>query len=91
MSKKDHERGNEDPQIGNPTVAEGICDMKRNMILIPKPHSTFVSVQCTQCDEKKVVFSHASLDIYCKKCGAMLLQKTGSKAKILGKVISNLD
>ena len=65
--------------------------MKKNMILIPKPHSKFNLVQCSQCDEKRIVFSHATADVYCKKCGAMLVKKTGSKAEILGKVMSDLD
>lgn len=91
MSKKDYEGRNEDPQIGDPTIAKVVCGMKRNMILIPKPHTTFILIQCNQCDEKKVVFSHTTADVYCKKCGAMLVKKTGSKAEILGKVINNLD
>jgi len=65
--------------------------MKKTMILIPKPHTTFILTQCDQCDERKVVFSHATADIYCKKCGAMVVKRTGSKAEILGKVINNLD
>jgi small subunit ribosomal protein S27e len=65
--------------------------MKKTMILIPKPHTTFILTQCDQCDERKVVFSHATADVYCKKCGAMVVKRTGSKAEILGKVINNLD
>jgi small subunit ribosomal protein S27e len=65
--------------------------MKKNMILIPKPHTKFILVQCSQCDEKRVVFSHTTADLYCKKCGAMLVKKTGLKAEILGKVMSDLD
>jgi ribosomal protein S27E len=64
--------------------------MKKNMILIPKPHTTFILIQCGQCDEEKVVFSRTTSDAYCKKCGSMLLKRTGSKAEILGKVIKNL-
>lgn len=65
--------------------------MKKNMILIPKPHTRFILTQCSQCDEKKIVFSHTTADVYCKKCGAMLVKRIGSKADILGKVINNLD
>ncbi|HET6730441.1 MAG TPA: 30S ribosomal protein S27e [Nitrososphaeraceae archaeon] len=91
MPKKNDERRNETPQIGDPTLVEVECFMKRDMILIPKPHSNFIQIQCDQCDEKRIVFSHATVDIYCKKCGAMLARRTASKAEILGKVISNLD
>jgi small subunit ribosomal protein S27e len=65
--------------------------MKKNMILIPKPHTSFILTQCDQCDEKKVVFSHCTSDVYCKKCGNMLVRRTGAKAEILGKVIKHLD
>jgi small subunit ribosomal protein S27e len=91
LSKENHERRNEDPQIGDPTLIEVEHFMKRNMILIPKPHSSFIQIQCNQCDENRIVFSHTTVDIYCKKCGAMLVKRTGSKAEILGKVIGNLD
>lgn len=65
--------------------------MKRESIMIPKPRSSFLSVQCPQCNEKSVVFSHTTSDVACKSCGEPLAQKTGSRASILGKVISVLD
>jgi len=43
--------------------------MRKENILIPKPRSNFLSVRCTSCQEKQVIFSHATSDINCKSCG----------------------
>jgi small subunit ribosomal protein S27e len=59
--------------------------------MIPKTQSNFVSVQCTNCREKKVVFTHTTSDINCASCGQPLAEKTGGKAKILGNVVGILD
>ena len=65
--------------------------MKRESIMIPKPRSAFLSVQCEKCGEKAVVFSHTTTDIACKSCGEMLATKAGSQAIISGKVLDRLD
>ena len=65
--------------------------MKKENILIPKPKSNFLSVQCTSCQEKQVIFSHATIDINCKSCGNQIAKKTGGKASVLGEVLSTLD
>ena len=66
-------------------------EMKRESIMIPKPRSSFLSVQCPKCGEKAIVFSHTTSDIACKSCGEKLVEKSGSKASILGTVLSALD
>jgi len=65
--------------------------MRRNNILIPKPRSNFVSVECEQCGEKTIVFTHTTIDINCKSCGKLIAQKTGARAILFGKTISILD
>ena len=65
--------------------------MKRENIMVPKPRSNFLSVQCTKCSEKAIVFSHTTTNINCKSCGEPLAEKGGSKAKILGEVLGILD
>ena len=65
--------------------------MKRENIMIPKPRSAFLSVQCAKCGEKAVVFSHTTADVSCKSCGELLAERSGSKAAILGKVLGALD
>jgi small subunit ribosomal protein S27e len=59
--------------------------------MVPKPRSNFLSVQCTECKEKTILFTHTTTDIYCKSCGQLIAKKTGGKAKILGKVLNILD
>jgi small subunit ribosomal protein S27e len=65
--------------------------LRRNNIMIPKPRSNFISVQCTKCEEKKVIFTHTTTEIYCKNCGQLIAKTAGSRAKILGKVLNTLD
>jgi ribosomal protein S27E len=65
--------------------------MKRENIMIPKPGSAFLSVQCAKCGEKAVVFSHTTMDVSCKSCGEPLAIRSGSKAISAGKVLGALD
>jgi small subunit ribosomal protein S27e len=65
--------------------------MKRENILIPKPKSHFLSVQCSSCKEKQVIFSHATSDINCKSCGNPIAKKTGGRANVLGEILTTLD
>ncbi len=59
--------------------------------MIPKPRSSFLSVQCGKCGEKAIVFSHSTTNINCKSCGELLAEKSGSLASILGKTLGALD
>lgn len=61
--------------------------MKREHILIPKPNSTFLSIECENCNEKKIAYSHSNSDIICDKCNSILLEKTGAKAKIHCRIV----
>jgi small subunit ribosomal protein S27e len=60
-------------------------------MMIPKPRSSFLSVQCEKCGEKTIVFSHTTSNISCKSCGELLAECSGSRAIILGKVLEALD
>jgi small subunit ribosomal protein S27e len=60
-------------------------------MMMPKPRSSFLSVQCAKCGEKTTVFSHTTTNISCKSCGELLAERSGSKAQILGKVLEALD
>jgi small subunit ribosomal protein S27e len=64
---------------------------KKNTVLVPKPGSKFISVQCNQCGEKRIIFSHSTMDINCKSCGEAIAKKTGSKASVLAKVVEVFD
>lgn len=65
--------------------------MKRESIMMPKPRSSFLSVQCAKCGEKAIVFSHTTINISCKSCGELLAERAGSKANIISKVLEVLD
>jgi small subunit ribosomal protein S27e len=65
--------------------------MRKDTIMIPKPRSNFLSVQCTKCEEQRVIFSHTTMDLFCKSCGELIAKKTGARANILGKIINTID
>jgi small subunit ribosomal protein S27e len=65
--------------------------MSKRNIMIPKPRSNFVSVQCNECGEKRVIFTYTTKDVDCKACGHALARKTGGKANINAKVLNILD
>ncbi len=85
MSVQDDEARDEDPQAGD------LTGLKRENVMIPKPRSAYLSVQCAKCGEMAVVFSHTTTDISCKSCGELLAEPSGSKAVVLGKILGALD
>ena len=90
MPKKNDERRNENAKVRNSTIILVVV-MKKENILIPKPKSKFLSVQCPECQEKTTIFSHTTVDIQCKSCGKLIAVKRGGKARILGKLLAVLD
>ena len=64
--------------------------MKEN-ILIPKPNSNFLHIQCSKCEEKNIVYSHTTSNIYCKSCNELLADRSGGRAKINGNLLNPLD
>jgi small subunit ribosomal protein S27e len=64
--------------------------MKEN-VLIPKPNSAFLNIQCSKCGENNIIYSHTTSNIYCKSCHELLAERSGGKAKINGNLISALD
>ena len=65
--------------------------MKKEQILIPKPSSKFQRVQCKECNEESVVYSHVATNVTCKSCGNILAESTGSRAKINGKILRSAE
>ncbi|MBI5378154.1 MAG: 30S ribosomal protein S27e [Nitrosopumilaceae archaeon] len=65
--------------------------MKKGQILIPKPASKFQRVQCNECNEESVVYSHVATNVTCKSCGNILAESTGSRAKINGKILGSAE
>ena len=64
--------------------------MRRERILIPEPNSKFLKVNCKECEEENIVYSHASTPVTCKSCGNIIAKPTGSKAQIIGKISETL-
>jgi small subunit ribosomal protein S27e len=67
------------------------CIMKRAHVWIPKPGSKFQRVQCKECGEENVVYSHVSSIVTCKACGNTLAEPTGSICKPNGKILGSAD
>jgi small subunit ribosomal protein S27e len=65
--------------------------MKKDHIEIPEPSSKFHKVNCGECDELQVVYSHASTAVACNSCGNAIAEPTGSKAKINGKISGSAE
>ena len=55
--------------------------------LFPKPKSYFLLVQCPECSNKQIIFSHASIKVKCLVCGTILAEPSGGKAIIRGKIL----
>ncbi len=58
--------------------------MKKDHVDIPAPSSRFYKVECIDCDEQQVVYSHATTRVFCNQCGNPLASSSGSKARIEG-------
>jgi small subunit ribosomal protein S27e len=64
--------------------------MKEN-VLIPKPNSAFLNIQCSKCGENNIIYTHTTSNISCKSCNELLAERSGGKAKINGNIIGTLD
>lgn len=65
--------------------------MKRTHIPIPVPNSVFNKVNCNECDEQQIVYSHVTTPVTCNSCGNTIAQPMGSRAKINGKISGSVD
>jgi small subunit ribosomal protein S27e len=65
--------------------------MKKHTIMIPKPRSNFIKVECDICKNVRVMYTFSTQRILCTSCNAELIQSTGGQAKIFGKVLETLD
>ena len=65
--------------------------MKKHNIMIPKPPSNFVKIECDSCQNTAILYSYSTKKIQCKSCNADLVINTGGQAQIFGKVLETLD
>lgn len=47
----------------------------------------FVKVQCVDCENEQVIFSHASSEVKCEVCGKTLASPGSGKAEINTKIL----
>jgi small subunit ribosomal protein S27e len=59
--------------------------------VIRVPSSRFLEVMCKKCKSKQIIFSKASSVVSCLKCGEILAEPTGGKARIKAKVLRILS
>ncbi|MEM4295247.1 MAG: 30S ribosomal protein S27e [Candidatus Anstonellales archaeon] len=45
--------------------------------------SKFIKLKCKECGNEQVSFSHATKEVLCLGCGALLLEPTGGKAHVV--------
>ena len=65
--------------------------MKKRKILIPQPKSKFILIQCPDCENRQIIFDHASTLVRCLVCGRVLARPTGGKAIIEAKILQILE
>lgn len=65
--------------------------MKKRKILIPQPKSRFLLVQCPDCENRQIIFDHASIVVRCLVCNRVLARPTGGKAVVEAKVLEVLE
>ena len=65
--------------------------MKKDHVDIPLPSSRFHRLECDECNEEQVVYSHATTEVNCDQCGSPLAKPTGSKARLSGKIKGAAD
>ncbi len=54
--------------------------------------SNFIKVKCKKCGNVQTVFSHATREVVCLGCGAVLLEPTGGKAHLVyGEIVEVVD
>jgi len=63
----------------------------RRRILVPQPRSRFLLVVCPNCGHKQAIFSHSTFPVVCLSCGHRLVETTGGKARVAGKIEAILD
>jgi small subunit ribosomal protein S27e len=65
--------------------------MKKHNIMIPKPRSNFVKVECESCQNSMILYTYSTKIILCNSCSAELVVNTGGHAKLHGKIIETMD
>jgi small subunit ribosomal protein S27e len=65
--------------------------MKKHNIMIPKPRSNFVKIECESCQNTMILYTYSTKAILCKSCNAEISINTGGQSQIKGKILETLD
>jgi small subunit ribosomal protein S27e len=65
--------------------------MKKERISIPQPHSNFLLVKCSNCENEQIIYSMTNTNIECKVCENTIAERTGGKSKINAVILRRLD
>ncbi len=60
------------------------------MEIVKVPKSKFLRVRCKKCNNKQIIFSKASTEVRCLKCGEILALPKGGNAEIRAKILDIL-
>ena len=53
--------------------------------------SKFLKVNCPDCENESVLFSNAATTVNCELCGSTLATSAGGRAKVVAKVVEELE
>ncbi|MEM4312312.1 MAG: 30S ribosomal protein S27e [Nitrososphaerales archaeon] len=65
--------------------------MKKERITLPRQKSLYLQVQCQECGNKQIVYSHTTSEVKCKICGTLIAKNTGGKAIIYSSIVRRFD
>ncbi len=56
-----------------------------------KTGSSFLRIKCNDCENEQIVFNKPASKVNCLVCGATLVEPTGGKGRIIGKIIGEVN
>ncbi len=60
-------------------------------LVIRMPKTRFIKVRCPECSSEQVVFDTPSTVVKCLVCNTVLIEPTGGRGNIKGKVVKVLE
>ncbi len=60
------------------------------MVINMKGVSSYLLIKC-KCENEQIVFGNSTQKVECMKCSEVLVQPTGGRAAIFGKIVKELS
>ncbi|HJP43738.1 MAG: 30S ribosomal protein S27e [Candidatus Poseidoniia archaeon] len=54
-------------------------------------NSKFLKVNCPSCENESVLFSNSATTVNCELCGSTLATSAGGRARVIAKVVEELE